>query len=296
MLLHDRLGCHQLRFLGRVGVVSQDAAVIADCQAYFDGLWRRGGPDLQREQVDDWERTVSVHHASGGRSKDVSDLGDFGTNAGFAEPPPVSLPAAIADAGQAFVKIIGDNPAPLSLSTIAEIKGGGCYRILAYPTNGRPRGVKDGAVMFIGRKVGGPNDIRIFGRAIGMEYKEKRDDATPGEKALNPDFERWSRYIRVHHAEFVSGTMENGVSLNALMDKLEADSFASTQRNAQEGKRKNTNPRKAYRRHPAVKLSGEGLFWLNEQLQAEFDTHGKISQDTLNKMDWPELPSLNNDG
>ena len=58
--------------------------------------------------------------------------------------------------------------------------------------------------------------------------------------------EKWPRYIRVHHAEFVAGTMANGISLNELMDTLGSDSFASTQRNATRGTG-NTDPRRAYR-------------------------------------------------
>ena len=56
---------------------------------------------------------------------------------------------------------------------------------------------------------------------------------------------KWPRYIRVHHAEFVAGTMENGISLNELMDTLGTDSFVPTQRNAAQGQGKNTNPRRA---------------------------------------------------
>jgi hypothetical protein len=40
-----------------------------------------------------------------------------------------------------------------------------------------------------------------------------------------------ANYIRVHHAEFVAGTIGNGVSLNELMDEL-GQSFMATQRNA----------------------------------------------------------------
>ena len=41
----------------------------------------------------------------------------------------------------------------------------------------------------------------------------------------------WSRHVRVHHAEFLSGTLSNGISVNALMDELHERSFASTLRN-----------------------------------------------------------------
>ena len=71
-----------------------------------------------------------------------------------------------------------------------------------------------------------------------MAYREERDDATQADIDRRPWRARWSRYIRVHHAEFVDGTMDNGVSLGELMSALGADSFASTQRNATRGGRK----------------------------------------------------------
>ena len=113
-----------------------------------------------------------------------------------------------------------------------------------------------------------------------MAYKPVRDDATPAEIKLKPWKEQWSRYIRVHHAEFVDGTIANGVSLNELMDTLKADSFASTQRNAAHGEG-NTNPRHAYSQQAAVKLSPEGLSWLGNRLEAAFEAHGKVSRESL---------------
>ena len=96
------------------------------------------------------------------------------------------------------------------------------------PANRRPRSVKDGSLIYFGRLVRDPHDIRVFGRAIGMAHVPGRDDATQTDILLRPWKETWSRYIRVHDAEFVSGTMENGVSLNELMNVLGKDSFAST--------------------------------------------------------------------
>ena len=154
----------------------------------------------------------------------------------------------------------------------------------------RASGVQDEAIIFIARLTREPNDIRIFGQAIGMRHQPGRDDATSADIALRSWKEKWSRYIRVHHAEFVAGTMANGVFLNELMGTLGADSFAPTQRNAARG-HGNTNPRRAYLQQAAVELSAEGLSWLGEQLQAAFDTHGKVPQDALDQQDWPTLPN-----
>jgi HKD family nuclease len=276
------------------GIIDDDPAFAAECKNYFDRLWVLGRTNLSREQVEQWDQTVLRHRAAGGRCPRASGLGDFGVDAGFAESPQTNLPAVFVDAEQAFVKFLGlarDNRAPLSMPTIEEVERAGCHWAVAYPASKRPRSVKDGAVMFIARLVRDPHDIHIFGRAIGMKHIEGRDDATSQEISERPWKEVWPRYIRLHDAEFVAGTMANGVSLNELMDTLGADAFAATQRNAAAGGGKNTNPRKAYMQQAAVELSAKGFAWVSEQLQAKFDEHGKIPQDTLNKLDWPNKPT-----
>ena len=99
--------------------------------------------------------------------------------------------------------------------------------------------------------------MRIFGRAIGMKHRPGRDDATDEDIALRGWKAKWPRYFRVHHAEFVAGTMSNGVSLNEMMAMLGPNSFRPTQRNAAQVSG-NTDPRKAYRQQAAVELSDEG--------------------------------------
>jgi hypothetical protein len=131
--------------------------------------------------------------------------------------------------------------------------------------------------------------MRIFGRAIGMKHRPGRDDATDEDIALRGWKAKWPRYFRVHHAEFVAGTMSNGVSLNEMMAMLGPDSFRPTQRNAAQVSG-NTDPRKAYRQQAAVELSDEGLLWLGERLQSAFDAHDKVPQDTLDSLDWRVLP------
>jgi HKD family nuclease len=273
------------------GMVADDTTIVATCRAYFDKLWRRGGRNLTSDQIDAWDRTVTHYRASGGGPNWSTGLRDFGAEAGIAKPPPISLPAIVADARQAFVKFLGEgnNRVSLSFSTIEEIKRAGCHWAVAYPASKRPSGVKDDAVIFIARLTQDPNDIRIFGRAIGMKHEPGRDDATPEDIALRSWKAKWPRYIRVHHADFVAGTMANGISLNDLMATLGTDSFVPTQRNAARGEG-NTDPRRAYRQQAAVELSREGLFLLNEQLQSAFDAHGKVPQDTLDDFDWPVLP------
>jgi HKD family nuclease len=273
------------------GIVSEDTEIIAACRRYFDDLWNRSGADLAIPQLDQWDKTVTRHRAEGGRPNVPAGLGDFGADAGVLSEPVTVLPIVVADAPQAFVKFLGEgtNRAPLSFQTVEEIERAGCHWAVAYPAAKRPRAVEEGAVIFIARLTREPNDMRVFGRAIGMRHVPGRDDATAEDIALRPWKATWSRYIRVHHAAFVAGTMANGISLNELMGALGPNSFAPTERNAVQGKG-NTDPRRAYRQQAAVELSPEGIVWLGERLQAAFDRHGRVPQDDLDKLDWPQVP------
>ena len=275
-----------------LGIVTTDGTIIEKCLQYFDNLWRVAGDDLVLDRVDAWERTVEGYLLKGGRPHARGGLGDFGSNTGIIETSPAQRPIVVSASSQAIVKFLGSAKERCQLSdlTIEETKWLGCHWAVGYPTNRRPRSVHDGALIFMGRLTSNPNDIRIFGRAVGMAYREGRDDATEAEKKERHRRNRWPHYIRVHHAEFVDGSMGNGVSLNELMDTLGADSFATTQENSKLGQG-NTNPRTAFRRQPHVRLSAEGLSTLNLWLHEAFEVHGKVSQESLDKLDWPEFPT-----
>ena len=281
-----------LRRNAEFGVVTDDPAAITRCIAYFDGLWKRAGSDLEIHKLDEWDRDLSRYLSSGFRPGTPLDLGDFGADVGLTAALDRQIPPFFIDPPQAFVKFHGEskNRAPLSYPTLDEVRGAGCHWALAYPAGGggRPTGVNNGAVMFISRLVDGP-DIRVFGRAIALQHKAGRDDATEFDIQLRPWKSRWPRYIRVHHAEFVAGAMENGVSLGELMDTLGSSSFVSTKRNAGLGKG-NTNPRRAFMMQSAVQLSEEGFEWLNLRLQEAFDIYGRVPDHVLRGLDRPEAP------
>jgi hypothetical protein len=195
----------------------------------------------------------------------------------------------ITSAEQGFVKFFGSsrNRVSHSFAVLEEIRRAGCHFACNYPARKKPRQVVDGALMFMGRLVEDPLDILIFGRAIGMSYQDGRDDATQADIRLRPWKAQWSRYIRVHDAEFVNGKLSHGVSLNALMKALGPHSFASTKRNllARVG---NTDPRSAYKQQAAVELTPEAISWMSERFGGCIDRHGLISPAELAKLDWPE--------
>ena len=276
-----------------LGIVTTDGTIIQKCLESFDNLWCEAGEDLVLDTVEDWERTVTEYLLKGGRPHARGGLCDFGADTGIIETPPAQLPIVVSASSQAIVKFLGSAKDRCNLSdlTIEEIKRSGCHWAVGYPSKKRPRSVLDEAIIFMGRLTRNSNDIRIFGRAIGMAHREGRDEATEAEKKERPWKERWPNYIRVHHAEFVDGSMGNGVSLNELMDTLGADSFATTQENKALGKG-NTNPRSAFSQQPHVRLSAEGLSKLSEWLQEAFEVHGKVSQESLDQLDWPDISTI----
>jgi hypothetical protein len=278
------------------GFIADDPHIIERCAGYFGELWARAGRNLTLSRLEGWEGRVARHLTAGARPDRPGGLGDEGADAGAAAEPP-NLGPWVAEAPQSFVKFLGEshNRVALGFSTFEEIQRAGCHWAVAYPASKRPTGVRDGAVIFIGRLTREPNDIRIFGRAIAMRHVPGRDDATPADIAMREWKKTWPRYVRVHHAEFVRGSMSNGVSLNTLMDRLKARSFAATVRNMQEGEG-NMDPRKAYRQQAAVELSPEGAAWLVEKLEATFLQHGRVAPAELASLDWPAVPKTWSNG
>ena len=276
-----------------IGLIVEDEAVIAKCLEYFDNLWQRATSDLLHQQVDAWDKKVTDFLLEGGHPTKAIGLDDFGADVGIPPTPPSEIPSAITDASQAFIKLLGstDDRDLLSATTISQLEDGGCHWAVCYSSDKRVKRIEDDDVIFMGRLTKHPRDIRIYGIARAMAYKAGRDYASPAEKEHLSWKHDWPFYIRVHHAEFVDGTLNNGISLNEMMNTLEANSFASTQHNAKRGEG-NTNPRISYQKHPDIRLSDEGFLWLNERLHAAFEVHGKISQSRIHDLGWPEIPAI----
>ena len=274
-----------------LGTVSEDAALVRACQRYFDDLWEKAS-DVQHSEINDWTREIKEWQLRGGRPDDTKRLGDYGADIGLAAPPRSYAPVNVGTTQQAFIKFLGrgtkEHREPLLTPILDEIKSSGCHWALSYGPKKTPRSVDDGAVMFIGRFTRDPDDVRIFGRAIGMQYVEVRDDAPPDDISKRPWKKDYPRYIRVHHAEFVAGTLENGVSRDELMRSLESDSFASTQHHARIGSG-NTDPKRACRQQAAMRLTPESHAWLEERLLEAFKAHDKVPQHELDTLDWPGL-------
>ena len=274
-----------------LGVVSDDLGFVRACQDYFDNkLWKKAGKDVTDRQISGWAVRVEKHRLRGGGAHDTGGLDDYGVDVPGATETPTGVESIYGTAKQAFVKFLGRGTkrhrAELSDLVIEVIKSSECHWALSQSK--RPRQVQDGAVIYIGQFTQAPDDIRVFGRAIGIKHVPIRDDAT------QEDIDRISwrvdypHYTKVHHAEFVAGTLANGVSLNELMRSKKHDSFASTQRNYEQNSGKNTNPRHAYSQHARVELASAGQEWLEQHLNESFETHGTISTRELANLYWPD--------
>lgn len=271
------------------GFVSDEAGVVGPCGEYFEALWQKAGEDLTIARLEAWDKKVKDYLARTGGADKSPGLGDEGVDAGL-QPEPAQLPAGISEIEQAFVKFFGrgDFRAERSMPVMDEVVRSGCHWACTYPKTKRPRNVRDGAVMFMGRMVKEPADILIFGRAIGLKHVEGRDDASPKEIKDRPFKEKWSRYVRVYNVEFLAGPLGNGISLNSMMKALGANSYLSTQRNAKKGSDK-TNPRRAYLRQAAVELTPQAAGWINDRLQDAFDRFGTLPAVELAALDQPAI-------
>jgi len=269
------------------GFVAEDVGIVDQCRQYFDALWDRAGQDLDATRLADWDREVEKLLVMGIPPTTAVGLRDEGVDAGLSPGPAVPSTWAGAE-GQAFVKFFGDsqNRADRSLEVLKEVVTSGSHWACTYPYAKRPRKVQEGALMFMGRLVEDPADILIYGRAVGVRHQPGRDDATAEDIGVRKWKEKYPHYVRVHHAEFVAGSLANGVSLNEMMNVLDADAFASSQRHARGGTG-STSPRRAYMRQAAVELSPQGLQWMLEKLEHAFELHGRLAPATLQQLDWP---------
>jgi HKD family nuclease len=263
------------------GFVSEDSGAIKKCRDYFESLWCQAGDDLTETQLDQWEKQVDAARTQQKKTPGQTDLPDHGVHAGFATQEEERI-EPFADSAQTFVKFFGkgDNRLPLDFSIWKEIEGSESHIALRYPTEKRPRIVKNGDIMFISRLTNKPNDIRIYGRATAIAYRQGIDDFSTNNLKHDKWKQEYSHLIRIHDAVFIDGPMSNGISLEEMMAELGSSCF-ETIKNIP-GK----NPRLSIRRQPAVRLSAKGRSWMEKKFQEAITNHGRISDSEMAKLHW----------
>lgn len=272
-----------------LGFVVSEPAMVAECRRYFDDLWGRVGDVLTPAWLNKMERKLATARA-GGVNVSSTGLGDEGAPVGYV-PAVAVLPGGFALGAEGYVKFsgLGDRRSELSSDTLAEVDGSGMHWACCYPAGKAPRQPQEGDTMFLAQLTHSPagNDITIYGRAVAKRAHDgARDVANAAEKRRRDFKNKWPLYIRVHGAEFVAGTLANGVSLKRLMETFGAFSFASTERRALGGE-KNVVPSRSLARKAAVHLSQRAKTWINGQLEAAFASHGTLTKAQLDTLDWP---------
>ncbi len=267
------------------GVVSDDFEFVRACRDYFDCLWIKACAEFR---ISEWVAKIDEYGRRGGRPNDAMDLGDYGADIGLDSSPHASMPPIFEPGDQTFVKFLGrsttQHRAELSDKILDVIKSRDCHWVLRQ--SARPRQVREGAVMFIGYFTRDA-DIRVFGRATAIEHVPGKDDENPEDLEDNDWRIDYPYRTRVRNAEFLAGTLANGISLNELMTANGHNSFASTKRNYERGTG-NRDPRRAYLQQARVELAPEGHAWLENHLNEAFVTYGKVLQHELDAIGWPD--------
>jgi len=246
-------------------------------------MWTRAGAVLSRQTLEQMikrinrarRQTISVIRES---------LGDWGANAGCLPAVPITG-AGFPLGAEGFVKFsgVGSDRADSKDNVLTEIDRSGMHRVCSYPAAKAPRGPRDGDTMFLSRLTRSPNDVIVYGRAVAHAFDESKDRATAADIRKRPFKKYWPLYIRVHNAEFVAGTLDNGVRLSSLIKTFNEFSFASTERRALAGER-NINPRASLRQKADVRLTESAKNWLNSELEDAFAKHGTVPKARLDKL------------
>ena len=262
-----------------LGFVSEDAGAIKKCRTYVDSLGSRAGADLTLARLNQWEGQVASAMPEVKKHRAAMRLPDHGVDVGFASQEE-EVVEPFADGEQSFVKFFGkgDSRLPLEHLIWDEVKGSEAHLALSYPK--RPRSVRNGVVMFIARLTSDPNDIRIYGRAIDMAYRDGQDDASPADIKRRWWKREYSHFIRIHDAVFIDGPLSNGISLEEMMAALGSSCFETIKDDP------DRNPRLSIRRQAAVRLSGKGRTWMEKKFLQAIATHGRISDSDMAKLHW----------
>lgn len=263
-----------------LGVTATSGEIFRSAYDYFQKLWSLAGPNIDLHKLSVWEKRVERHKKRYPKKSKRPRLPDFG----------VKVPSSFAPVeSNNIVKFfgLGNDRSTRDKSILEQVLESGCHWACTYPKRKRPRNVADGAIVFMARIVSDPNDIIIYGRAIGHSHVPGRDEATEYDISKRSWKSHWCHYVRVTNPEFIKGNLSNGISLYELMDKFNHSSFTATLQNKAKGIG-NTNPRKAYMQQASVRLTSDSSQWLNSKLSKQMATFGKINLSIVKDLDWPK--------
>jgi hypothetical protein len=213
------------------GFVSEAPHIVDQCQTYFDELWNNVEKTCTLDNLAKWQSELDRAREQFGTP--TPTLPDYGSNVAV-DSPLVFAGPTLPDDRRYFVKFFGSGGerSLASRSIEEDVVEGKRYERCTY---GRPpRRVQDGDVIFMARVMRAPNDYRIFGQALALAHRPGIDVIDSSEIHETPRLANWPHYIRVYEPRFLNGTLGDGISLNALMQRFDWRSFASTFRNRQQ--------------------------------------------------------------
>lgn len=268
------------------GFRSDDAAVVSGARTYWESLWGAAGPDLDLGRLDGWRAPVVSAQA---RARGTAGLPDHGVRLPTSGTPrgpdddfrgdaPGEQPSPFDHTRPAFIKFFGEGHrrAQRTSTTIEAVKSAGCHYACTYPKHPWQQGPGD--VIYMAHMVGDDDDIMIHGRALVVRRHDRTlDIASASELVVRPWKEKWPYYVRVHEAEFLRGTIGDGISLNQMFAELGHSGFEPTRRNHASGKG-NTNPRMSVRQQPGLQLATAGADWLHDRFEREIRRRGLVDR------------------
>lgn len=258
------------------GFLSNGSDIVGACEQYFLDLWRKAGSNLKPSALRKWAAMLKKHRKSKGGTSASNKLPDFGEtvsqNSPFSHDGSSPSPS-----NNAFIKFMGSaaRRADRSLTINEMVAESGLSWACTYPKSKPPRQVEDGDIIYMARLVQNPDDIVIFGKAIGRKHRDEEDTATKAEIKKRKWKKDWPRYVRVHDGQFLNTDLNQGISMSLMMKELEADSFMSTQRN-QEKRSGNTDPTISYLRKSHMMLTSEARNWIEVRLNPRLERFGHV--------------------
>lgn len=258
------------------GFLSNGSDVVDACEQYFQDLWRKAGPNLKQSDLKKWSSILKKHRKSKGEASTASKLPDYGK--AVSQKSPFSHGGySLSPWNNAFIKFMGSaaDRADRDLRIDELVAESGASWACTYPKSKPPRQVEDGDIIYMARLVQNPDDIIIFGKAIGRKHRDDEDTATKAEIKKRKWKKDWPCYVRVHDGQFLNTDLNQGISMSLMLDKLGADSFMSTQRNLEKGSG-NIDPTVSYLRKSHMMLTREARSWIDDRLNLGLERFGHV--------------------
>jgi hypothetical protein len=122
-----------------------------------------------------------------------------------------------------------------------------------------------------------PYDYAIFGKAEAIKFVDGRDKASKKEIEDRDWKKDWPVYLRLSNPIFIDGVMGDCVLLYDLIKSLDYESFPSTKKRYDNGKR-NINPYKSLSQQAYVRLTIKAVEWLEPRFQEALNRKGQVDR------------------